>query len=69
MPGPELPAANIPRAIVERVESDIDGKKYYTTIQLGGQRYSPENFFNNVYQLVDIYYYSHNHINYTFGAV
>lgn len=68
MPGPELPAANIPRAIVERVESDIDGKKYYTTIQLGGQRYSPENFFNNVYQLVDNYYYSHNHINYTFGA-
>jgi hypothetical protein len=34
MPGPELPAANIPRAIVERVESEIDGKKYYTTIQL-----------------------------------
>lgn len=68
MPGPELPATNIPRAIVERVESSIDGTNYYTTIQLGGQRYSPENFFNNVYQLVDNYYYSHNNINYTFGA-
>lgn len=68
MPGNELPAANIPRAIVERVESEIDGKKYYTTIQLGGQRYSPENFFNNVYQIVDNYYYTHRKVNYTFGA-
>lgn len=68
MPGKALPAANIPRGIVERVESEIDGKKYYTTIQLGGQRYSPENFFNNVYQIVDNYYYTHNKVNYTFGG-
>lgn len=27
MPGSELPADNIPRAIVQRVESEIDGKR------------------------------------------
>ncbi len=67
MPGDELPSVNIPRAIVERVESEIDGKKYYTTVQLGGQRYSPENFFNNVYQVVDNMYYNRGKYNYTFG--
>lgn len=67
-PGSELPSANIPRAIVEKVESNINGNNAYTTIQLGGQRYSPENFYNNVYQLVDNFYYSTNKINYTFGV-
>lgn len=57
MPGSELPADNIPRAIVQRVESEIDGNTATTTIQLGGQRYSPENFYNHVLQLVDNYYY------------
>lgn len=68
MPGPELPSENIPRAIVERVTSDIDGKTATTTIQLGGQRYSPKNFFNNVVQLVDNFYFSSNKINYTLGV-
>ena len=67
MPGSELPSANIPRAIVERVASDIDGKTATTTIQLGGQRYSPENFYNHVVQLVDNYYYNTNKVNYTYG--
>lgn len=67
MPGSELPSANIPRAIVERVASDIDGKTATTTIQLGGQRYSPENFYNHVLQLVDNYYYNTNKVNYTYG--
>lgn len=34
MPGSELPADNIPRAIVQRVESEIDGNTATTTIQL-----------------------------------
>lgn len=67
MPGRELPSANIPRAIVERVASDIGGKTATTTIQLGGQRYSPENFYNHVLQLVDNYYYNTNKVNYTYG--
>ena len=65
MPGSELPADNIPRAIVQRVESEIDGNTATTTIQLGGQRYSPENFYNHVLQLVDNYYYNTNKVNYT----
>lgn len=67
MPGSELPSANIPRAIVGRVASDIDGKTATTTIQLGGQRYCPENFYNHVLQLVDNYYYNTNKVNYTYG--
>jgi hypothetical protein len=67
-PGTELPIENIPRAIVERVQSSVDGRDVYTTIQLGGQRYSPENFYNNVLHLVNNLYYTTNKINYTFGA-
>jgi hypothetical protein len=66
-PGDELPNTNIPRAIVQRVASTIDGKSTMTTIQLGGQRYCPENFYNNVYQLADNFYYNTNHADYTFG--
>lgn len=66
-PNKQLPIENIPRAIVERVESTIDDKSVYTTIQLGGQRYSPENFYNNVFHLVDNLYYNTNKVNYTFG--
>lgn len=67
-PNKQLPSANIPRAIVEQVGSTIDGKEVYTTIQLGGQRYSPENFYNHVLHLVDNLYYHTNQIDYTFGA-
>lgn len=67
-PNKQLPGSNIPRAIVQRVLSTVDGKEVNTTIQLGGQRYSPENFYNNVLHLVDNLYYSSNKVNYTFGA-
>ncbi|MCD7927007.1 MAG: carboxypeptidase regulatory-like domain-containing protein [Bacteroides sp.] len=67
MPGSELPSVNIPRGIVEDVTSQIDGKTATTTIQLGGQRYCPENFYNHVLQLVDNYYYNTNKVNYTYG--
>ena len=68
MPGDELSSANIPRAIVEDVESVVNGKNVYTNIQLGGQRYCPENFYNHVLQLVDNFYYNTKRINYTFGV-
>jgi hypothetical protein len=67
-PGSQLPAQNIPRAIVERVGSVVDGKNVFTTIQLGGQRFSPEQFYNNVVQLTNNVYYSTNKIDFTFGA-
>jgi hypothetical protein len=67
-PGDQLPSQNIPRAIVERVQSTIDGNSNnYTNIQLGGQRYSPEHFYNNVFQVVNNVYYNTNKFNYTFG--
>jgi hypothetical protein len=67
-PGDQLPKQNIPRAIVERVASTIEGANVTTTIQLGGQRYSPEHFYNNVFQLVNNMYYNTNKFNYTFGT-
>ncbi|THU34189.1 TonB-dependent receptor [Niastella caeni] len=67
-PGDQLPKQNIPRGIVERVQSTIDGASAFTTIQLGGQRYSPEHFYNNVFQLVNNVYFNTNKFNYTFGT-
>ncbi|WP_205514087.1 TonB-dependent receptor [Longitalea arenae] len=67
-PGSQLPKQNIPRAIVERIESPVEGSTLRTNIQLGGQRYSPEHFYNNVLQLVNNVYYNTNKFNYTFGT-
>lgn len=67
-PSSQLPAQNIPRAIVQQVESTIDGNPVNTTIQLGGQRYLPEVFKNHVFQLVDNVYFTKGNINYTFGT-
>lgn len=67
-PGKQLPPDNIPRAIVQQVASQVGGKEVFTTIQLGGQRYSPENFYNHVLHLVDNLYYNTNRVNYTLGA-
>lgn len=67
-PNKQLPGSNVPRAIVEKVASTVDGNDVSTTIQLGGQRYCPENFYNNVLHLVDNLYYNTGKINYTFGA-
>ena len=59
---------SIPRAIVERVHSKIEEKEYFNSIQLGGQRYSPEWFHGNMLQAVNNLYYNTEKINYTFGA-
>ncbi|RXK62764.1 TonB-dependent receptor [Lacibacter luteus] len=68
IPNSELPAQSIPRAIVENVES-IDGtNKYYNSIQLGGQRYTPEWFKGNVLQLVNNVYYNTRRYKFTLGA-
>lgn len=68
VPGKQLPRENIPRAIVDRVGSLIGTDSVFTSIQLGGQRYSPEHFYNNVFQLVDNVYFSTNKANFTFGT-
>ncbi|GAB4039850.1 TonB-dependent receptor [Spirosoma jeollabukense] len=66
-PGDQLPAANIPRNIVENVASTIDGVSRATNIQMGGHRFAQEGFTNNVIQLVDNLYYNTNKAQYTFG--
>src|SRR5690606_28468328 len=63
-PSSQLPPSNIPRAIVQQLESTVDGKTVNTTVQLGGQRYLPEVFKNHVFQLVDNLYWTKNNINY-----
>ncbi|MBN1117226.1 MAG: TonB-dependent receptor [Bacteroidales bacterium] len=67
-PSDQLPAENIPRAIVQRVESTVNDKQVTTNIQIGGQRYLPETFEANVLQAVNNLYYTQGNINYTFGA-
>lgn len=66
-PGDDLPAQNIPRALVENVASQINGARRTTTVQIGGHRFAQENFRNNVVQLVDNLYYNTNKVKYTFG--
>lgn len=58
----------VPRAIVERVASTIDGTNLTTNIQMGGHRFAQEGFKNNVFQLVDNVYYNTDKIKYTFGV-
>lgn len=64
---PELPTQSIPRAIVENVESVSGTSTYLNSIQIGGQRFSPEWFKGNVLQAVNNLYYNTGKINFTFG--
>jgi hypothetical protein len=68
-PGDQLPAANIPRSIVEGVVSTLsDGTTRSTNIQMGGHRFAQENFQNHVVQLIDNLYFSTDKVDYTFGV-
>jgi len=67
-PGDALPKQNIPRAIIERVPSEIGGAVRNTSIQFGGHRFAQESFRNNVLQLVNNLYYNTDAIKYTFGV-
>lgn len=58
----------VPRAIVERVPSTIEGSNLTTNIQIGGHRFAQESFRNNVFQVVDNVYYNTDKVKYTFGA-
>ncbi len=59
----------IPRAIVGNLTSVLaDGTTKSTAVQIGGHRFGQEGFTNNVFQLVDNFYYNTDKIKYTFGA-
>lgn len=66
-PSAQLPSENIPRAIVQNVQSLVNDRVVNTNIQLGGQRYLPERFESHVYQLVNNLYYNKGRTNFTFG--
>lgn len=66
---PQLPADNIPRAIVQNVESKTgEGTNLVTAIQIGGQRYGGDFFKNHVLQLTDNLFYNVNNLHFTFGG-
>lgn len=67
-PNDLLSNGTIPRAIVQYVTSEVGGQTVRTNIQLGGQRFTPENFHDNVYQFVDNLYINAGKIDYTLGV-
>ncbi|GAO45165.1 TonB-dependent receptor [Flavihumibacter petaseus] len=65
----QLPAENIPRAIVQNIQSPAgEGVTYTTAIQLGGQRYGGDYFNNTRIQLVDNLYWNTDKFKFTFGG-
>ncbi|PRD52104.1 TonB-dependent receptor [Sphingobacterium gobiense] len=66
--GDQIGDGYIPRAIVERVTSQIGGDDLQTNIQLGGHRFAQESFKNNVLQLVNNLYFDTDWAKYTFGV-
>ncbi|OUJ74665.1 TonB-dependent receptor [Hymenobacter crusticola] len=67
-PNDELPAANIPRAIVTVRSRLPNGRQGSTSVQLGGQRFTPENNLENQIQLVNTTYLTKGRYNFTFGT-
>jgi hypothetical protein len=68
VPNSELPAANIPRAIVTVRSTLPNGTIGSKTVQLGGQRFFPENNLENQFQLVNTSYYNVGKYKFTFGT-
>ncbi|OOQ57919.1 hypothetical protein BC343_13445 [Mucilaginibacter pedocola] len=68
VPNSELPAANIPRAIVSVRSTLPNGTIGNTSVQLGGQRFTPENNLENQFQLLNTSYWTKGKYNFTFGT-
>mgnify|MGYP003645321302 FL=1 len=67
-PSSQLPSSNIPRAIVNVQSTLPDGSSASRTVQLGGQRYSPETNLENMIQFTNTAYLSRGNVNFTFGT-
>ncbi|WP_232326023.1 carboxypeptidase regulatory-like domain-containing protein [Spirosoma montaniterrae] len=63
-----LPSANIPRAIVTVRSLLPNGRTGTTSVQLGGQRFTPERNTENQLQLVNTLYWNRGRYNFTFGT-
>lgn len=68
VPNSELPAANIPRAIVTVRSTLPNGTLGSRTVQLGGQRFFPENNLENQLQLINTSYVTVDKYKFTFGT-
>lgn len=68
VPNSELPAANIPRAIVTVRSTLPNGTLGSKTVQLGGQRFFPENNKENQIQLINTAYLNIDQYKFTFGT-
>jgi hypothetical protein len=68
VPSNQLPAANIPRAIVTVRSTLPNGSLGNTQVQLGGQRFTPEDNLENQLQLVNTTYLTKGKYNFTFGT-
>ncbi|WP_375416667.1 carboxypeptidase regulatory-like domain-containing protein [uncultured Hymenobacter sp.] len=67
-PNPQLPAGNIPRAIVTVSSVLPDGRAGRTDVQFGGQRFTPETQRVHQVQLVNTSYLTAGRFNFTFGT-
>jgi Carboxypeptidase regulatory-like domain len=64
----QLPSANIPRAIVTVRSLLPNGRTGSTSVQLGGQRFTPESNLENQIQLANTLYWNKGRYNFTFGT-
>lgn len=65
---PLLPSANIPRAIVTVRSVLPNGSSASRSVQLGGQRFTPERNLENQIQLANTVYWNKGRYNFTFGT-
>jgi len=68
VPNSELPSANIPRAIVTVRSVLPNGTQGNTTVQLGGQRFNPEDNLEDQFQLINTAFITKGKYNFTFGT-
>lgn len=67
-PSTELPSQNIPRAIVQAQSVLPNGNKRNLSVQLGGQRFTPETNLEKQFQFANTTYVSAGKYNFTFGT-
>ncbi len=64
----QLPASNIPRAIVDITSTLPNGNERTLTAQIGGQRFTPETNVERMVQITNTTYLSAGRFNFTFGT-
>ncbi|MFT6972316.1 MAG: hypothetical protein ACJAXX_002897 [Roseivirga sp.] len=67
-PSSQLPSSNIPRAIVNVQSLLPNGTNQNRTVQLGGQRFTPETNLEKMIQFTNTSYLSKGNVNFTFGT-